>query len=179
MANAFTFTPTAIKRLKAPHPTTCPQAQRRPSNCCGRVDMRWSSAMRAAAAWPARSDTRRSITRSSQQIGELKLLPALREQTGMSVAATGAACRMQILQGTGTCGEHPVVLSLRGIGKSGRDPNGPCSGNSRRLVPSRERSTHSRAGNEIFRNSTGWSSPFSLLHLCRRPSRHASSRRPC
>jgi len=57
----------------------------------------------------------------SMKVGELKLFPALR-QLGTSpksegfgggwegVVSSGAACRMQIKQGTGVDAIHPIVL---------------------------------------------------------------------
>jgi FAD/FMN-containing dehydrogenase/Fe-S oxidoreductase len=47
----------------------------------------------------------------SQQIGSMRLYPAIKQAAGMPVAATGAACRMQIAQGTGRRAEHPVVMA--------------------------------------------------------------------
>ncbi len=47
----------------------------------------------------------------SQQVGELRLFPRVRESGGALIAATGAACRMQIAQGTGVSAEHPVVYA--------------------------------------------------------------------
>ncbi|MBV6452184.1 MAG: hypothetical protein MHPDNHAH_02938 [Anaerolineales bacterium] len=45
----------------------------------------------------------------SMQVGELKLLPRVRElANGESVAATGAACRMQVRHGTGAQARHPI-----------------------------------------------------------------------
>lgn len=45
----------------------------------------------------------------SMQVGELKLLPRVRELAiGESVAATGAACRMQVRHGTGAEAQHPI-----------------------------------------------------------------------
>ena len=50
----------------------------------------------------------------SMKVGELKLLPDLRASSSSDktcvVASTGAACRMQIVQGTGIQAQHPVVL---------------------------------------------------------------------
>lgn len=50
----------------------------------------------------------------SMQIGELKLLPKIRqslvENRELQIASSGAACRMQIQYGTGTVGKHPLVL---------------------------------------------------------------------
>lgn len=57
----------------------------------------------------------------SMKVGELKLFPYIRE-SGIGnresvVASTGAACRMQIEQGSGIAAEHPIVLALRAIQK--------------------------------------------------------------
>ena len=50
----------------------------------------------------------------SMKVGELKLLPSLRalDAKGKSwvVVSTGAACRMQITQGTGLQTQHPLAL---------------------------------------------------------------------
>lgn len=50
----------------------------------------------------------------SMQVGELKLFPALREwrmeSNEVGIVSTGAACRMQIKQGTGTGATHPIML---------------------------------------------------------------------
>ena len=47
----------------------------------------------------------------SQQIGALQLFPSINKEKGEAMlAATGAACRMQIEQGTGESVEHPIVL---------------------------------------------------------------------
>ncbi len=50
----------------------------------------------------------------SQQVGELKLFPKIREleigNRESVVAGTGAACRMQIQQGTGVDALHPILL---------------------------------------------------------------------
>ncbi|HUH97250.1 MAG TPA: FAD-linked oxidase C-terminal domain-containing protein [Anaerolineales bacterium] len=52
--------------------------------------------------------------RLSMQVAELQLLPGLRALDSKSgewvVASTGAACRMQIVQGTGWRAQHPLVL---------------------------------------------------------------------
>jgi Fe-S oxidoreductase len=48
----------------------------------------------------------------SQQIGNLKLFPLIKKVgNDKLIAATGAACRMQILQGTGVSAKHPVELA--------------------------------------------------------------------
>jgi FAD/FMN-containing dehydrogenase/Fe-S oxidoreductase len=52
----------------------------------------------------------------SQKIGESELFRKIRESAGTAVAATGAACRMQIAQGTGVKAEHPLVLAARALG---------------------------------------------------------------
>jgi Fe-S oxidoreductase len=50
----------------------------------------------------------------SMKVGELKLFPQLQklktEKRKSAVVASGAACRMQIRQGTGVEAVHPVVL---------------------------------------------------------------------
>jgi hypothetical protein len=51
----------------------------------------------------------------SQQVGALKLFPRLEEIPGVPVAATGAACRMQITQNTGSIAEHPLVYAARAV----------------------------------------------------------------
>ena len=66
----------------------------------------------------------------SMRVGELKLFPLLTpsdpsghlphpvKQDGggkAEVVATGAACRMQIRQGTGVEAEHPIVLAARAL----------------------------------------------------------------
>ncbi len=56
----------------------------------------------------------------SQRVGELRLFPRLRELGQMPVAATGAACRMQIKQGTGMDAQHPIVFAAQALVKPGR-----------------------------------------------------------
>lgn len=54
----------------------------------------------------------------SMAVGELKLFPFVRERNSEErdiFATTGAACRMQIRQGTGVSAEHPVVLIERAL----------------------------------------------------------------
>ena len=52
----------------------------------------------------------------SQQIGDLKLFPYIKKEKGRAIfAATGAACRMQINQGTGESAEHPIVLASKAL----------------------------------------------------------------
>jgi Fe-S oxidoreductase len=49
----------------------------------------------------------------SMQVGELKLLPKMRElahSTHVGVASSGSACRLQIKQGAGVDAEHPLVM---------------------------------------------------------------------
>ncbi len=52
----------------------------------------------------------------SQDVGKLQLFGEIGQRAGVSVAATGAACRMQIVQGTGVKAEHPVVIAARALG---------------------------------------------------------------
>lgn len=60
----------------------------------------------------------------SMKVGELKLLPKLRElgiengESGTAIASSGAACRMQIEQGTGVKAIHPIVLIAKLISES-------------------------------------------------------------
>jgi Fe-S oxidoreductase len=52
----------------------------------------------------------------SQQIGDLKLFPYIKKEKGKALfAATGAACRMQINQGTGEAVEHPLILASNAL----------------------------------------------------------------
>ncbi len=51
----------------------------------------------------------------SQRVGELRLFPRLRELGQTPVAATGAACRMQIRQGAGIDAQHPIVFAARAL----------------------------------------------------------------
>lgn len=46
----------------------------------------------------------------SMQIGEMRLFPAIREGKGAIVAAAGASCRTQILDGTGVHARHPIEI---------------------------------------------------------------------
>jgi len=50
----------------------------------------------------------------SMKVGELKLFPSLR-QSKAEVVSSGAACRMQIRQGTGVEALHPIVLVANSI----------------------------------------------------------------
>lgn len=50
----------------------------------------------------------------SMKVGELTLFPQLREMDGKTqIVSSGAACRMQIKQGTGVDAIHPIVLVSR------------------------------------------------------------------
>lgn len=49
----------------------------------------------------------------SMKIGEMRLFPAIREGKGAIVAAAGASCRTQILDGTGTQALHPIEVLAR------------------------------------------------------------------
>jgi Fe-S oxidoreductase len=51
----------------------------------------------------------------SQRIGELKLVPNVRDSGADAIVSTGAACRLQIEQGTGVRAEHPIALAARAI----------------------------------------------------------------
>jgi len=51
----------------------------------------------------------------SQQIGAMQLFPRIEQRGKALICATGAACRMQIAQGTTAIAEHPVVLADRAI----------------------------------------------------------------
>ncbi len=51
----------------------------------------------------------------SQDIGSLRLFPLIKETKNALVAATGAACRMQIAQGTEAAVEHPIVHASRAL----------------------------------------------------------------
>ena len=55
----------------------------------------------------------------SQQVGELKLFPLIRqsqiENRKSSIVSTGAACRMQIEQGTGVEAIHPIMLIAKAL----------------------------------------------------------------
>ncbi len=48
----------------------------------------------------------------SMQVGELVLLPAVRQakESGEAVAAVGTSCRSQIADGAGVLAQHPIVL---------------------------------------------------------------------
>jgi Fe-S oxidoreductase len=51
----------------------------------------------------------------SQKIAALRLLPRIKESSGAGVAATGAACRMQIAQSTNAEVAHPLVWVKRAL----------------------------------------------------------------
>jgi Fe-S oxidoreductase len=59
----------------------------------------------------------------SMKVGELKLFPKLRKlaiehrESGTAIASSGAACRMQIRQGTGLQAVHPIMLIADLIGE--------------------------------------------------------------
>lgn len=56
----------------------------------------------------------------SQQIGALQLFSHVKERGEALITATGAACRMQIAQGTGVAVEHPIILVKRALQELGR-----------------------------------------------------------
>lgn len=51
----------------------------------------------------------------SQRVGGLRLFPRLHELADVPIAATGAACRMQIRQGTGMDAQHPLLFAKRAL----------------------------------------------------------------
>jgi Fe-S oxidoreductase len=52
----------------------------------------------------------------SMQMGELDLLPAVREQDGDTlIVAPGTSCRAQILDGTGQVALHPAEVLHRAL----------------------------------------------------------------
>jgi Fe-S oxidoreductase len=57
----------------------------------------------------------------SMKVGELKLFPKVREleiensESGTVMTSSGAACRMQIKQGTGVNAVHPMILVANSI----------------------------------------------------------------
>ena len=60
----------------------------------------------------------------SMQIGKLKLFPAVRNlANGERIVSSGAACRMQIKQGTGVHAMHPVMLVAKQIREWKADDN--------------------------------------------------------
>jgi Fe-S oxidoreductase len=52
----------------------------------------------------------------SQRIGELRLFPMVRERREATLTASGAACRLQITQGTGETVAHPIELVAESLG---------------------------------------------------------------
>jgi Fe-S oxidoreductase len=52
----------------------------------------------------------------SMQVGALQLFPQVKAAAGAQIVSTGAACRMQIMQGTGVAVEHPLVLARKALG---------------------------------------------------------------
>jgi Fe-S oxidoreductase len=52
----------------------------------------------------------------SMQVGALKLFPQVRAATDAQIICTGAACRMQVEQGTGVGAQHPLVLAEQALG---------------------------------------------------------------
>jgi FAD/FMN-containing dehydrogenase/Fe-S oxidoreductase len=58
----------------------------------------------------------------SMKIGELKLFPAIRDLgKGKRIVSSGAACRMQIIQGTGVQAVHPIVFVAKQITDPGME----------------------------------------------------------
>ena len=61
----------------------------------------------------------------SMKVGELKLFPRIREleiehqESTTAIASSGAACRMQIRQGTGVVAIHPIEWIARRITEIG------------------------------------------------------------
>jgi hypothetical protein len=55
----------------------------------------------------------------SMKVGELKLFPKIREwrmeDNELEIVSTGAACRMQISQGTSMDARHPILLVLKSL----------------------------------------------------------------
>ncbi len=51
----------------------------------------------------------------SMQIGALRLFPQVKAARAVPLAASGAACRMQIEQGADVATEHPLVLAARAL----------------------------------------------------------------
>lgn len=52
----------------------------------------------------------------SMQVGALKLFPQVRAAADAQIVCTGAACRMQVEQGTGIGAQHPLVLAEQALG---------------------------------------------------------------
>ena len=51
----------------------------------------------------------------SMQVGALQVFPQVKAAGAAQITSTGAACRMQIIQGTGVGVEHPIVLVARAL----------------------------------------------------------------
>lgn len=49
----------------------------------------------------------------SMQIGALQLFPQVKAAGAAQIVSTGAACRMQIVHGTGVDAQHPLILAAR------------------------------------------------------------------
>jgi hypothetical protein len=62
----------------------------------------------------------------SQQIAALRLVPRISESPGAGVAATGAACRMQIAHNTNARVAHPLVWVRRALDPT--DQQRSCGG---------------------------------------------------
>jgi hypothetical protein len=56
------------------------------------------------------------------QVGELKLLPQIRElgkNKDFEIASSGSACRLQIKQGAGVDAMHPLVMAAERLNSNG------------------------------------------------------------
>lgn len=53
----------------------------------------------------------------SQKIGGLRLFHAIDRNKNALISATGGACRLQIVHGTGRVAEHPIVLAWRALAR--------------------------------------------------------------
>ena len=51
----------------------------------------------------------------SMQVGALQVFPQVKAAADARIVSSGAACRMQITQGTGAAVEHPLVLAARAL----------------------------------------------------------------
>jgi Fe-S oxidoreductase len=51
----------------------------------------------------------------SMQVGALQVFPQVKAAGDSKITSTGAACRMQIIQGTGVEAEHPLILVARAL----------------------------------------------------------------
>lgn len=54
----------------------------------------------------------------SMQVGELGVLPKVREIGNRELVSSGAACRMQIKQGAGVDAKHPLLLVRNALKKT-------------------------------------------------------------